>query len=59
MVITYDASTAPASNYPNGITVADGVLTINFAPYSNAGDETSVNFKERVNAIQKGVEAKL
>jgi hypothetical protein len=59
VVITYDAATAPATNYPDGITVADGVLTINFAPYSNAGDESSANFKERVDAIKKGVEAKL
>jgi hypothetical protein len=38
VMITFDDATAPASNYPNGLAFADGTLTINWRPWSNAGD---------------------
>jgi hypothetical protein len=59
IVITYNPDTAPASNYPNGLTFENGTLTINFAPYSNAGDETSYNFQDRVKAIRELLESNL
>jgi hypothetical protein len=59
IVVTYNPDTAPASNWPNGLTFEKGTLTINFAPYSNVGDETSSNFKERVKAIKDLLESKL
>lgn len=56
IIVMHDADTAPASNYANGVSWQEGVLTINFTPYSNA-DEGS--FKERVSAIQKLLESNL
>ncbi|MHC5306975.1 hypothetical protein [Bartonella sp. LJL80] len=38
IVMKYDAETAPVSNYKNGVSFADGVLTLNFAPGVNAAD---------------------
>lgn len=52
--ITYDAATAPASAYVNGVTLASGVLTINFAPWSNVDHVT-----ERKDAIVKVLEESL
>jgi hypothetical protein len=54
IVLTYDPATAPASHYPNGLTFVDGVLTINFTPYSNTAD-----VKPRADAIQAFLESKL
>ena len=54
VVITYEAATAPASNYPNGVSFEGGTLKINFAPFSNAADT-----QERAKAIAAGLEAKL
>jgi len=54
VVITYNKGTAPASNYATGINFDSGTLTINFEPYSNAGDVTA-----RADAIQKLLESKL
>ena len=54
VVVTYDPATAPASNYPNGISFEGGTLTINFAPFSNSADT-----EERAKAIKGGLEAKL
>lgn len=54
VVITYDPATAPASNYPNGVSFENGTLKINFAPFSNAADT-----QERTKAIAAGLEAKL
>lgn len=59
VVITYDEATAPISNYKDGWKFDGGVLTLNSAPATNAGDETSSDFKERVDAIQTNLEAKL
>ena len=53
-MITYDQATAPASNYPNGISFEGGTLTINFTPFSNSADT-----EERTKAIKGGLEAKL
>jgi len=33
--VRFDEKTAPASNYPNGLSFEDGVLDINWRPYSN------------------------
>ncbi|MGU3575497.1 hypothetical protein ACLBWZ_08185 [Brucellaceae bacterium C25G] len=38
IVIHYDEATAPASNYKNGLKMEDGVLTINWKPYTNVDD---------------------
>ena len=54
VVVTYDESTAPASNYPNGVKFENGTLTINFMPFSNSGD-----VEPRSKAIAAGLEAKL
>lgn len=54
VVITYDQSTAPASNYPNGIKFENGTLTINFTPFSNSAD-----VEPRTKAIAAGLESKL
>ena len=54
VVITYDESTAPASNYPNGVSFENGTLTINFAPFTNSGD-----LEPRTKAIAAGLESKL
>ena len=54
VVITYDQATAPASNYPNGVSFEGGTLKINFAPFSNSAD-----VEPRAKAIQGGLESKL
>ena len=54
IVVTYDEKTAPASNYPNGVTFDNGTLTINFTPFSNAQDKD-----ERTKAIAGVLESKL
>lgn len=59
IVITYDADTAPISNFENGVHFASGVLTINFQPWRNADDEGGWAFTERVRAIVKVLEQNL
>lgn len=54
IVVTYDEKTAPASNYPNGVSFENGTLTINFTPFSNADDTA-----ERAKAIAGVLESKL
>jgi hypothetical protein len=54
VVVTYEEATAPATAYENGVIFEDGVLTLNFRPFSNI-DETS----RRAEAIRKKLEAKL
>jgi hypothetical protein len=54
VVFTFKPDTAPASNYPTGVQFADGVLTVNFRPYSNTDD-----VDERAKAIQSTLEAGL
>jgi hypothetical protein len=54
IVIFHDTTTAPASNYINGVTFESGTLSINFHPYSNVSDVDS-----RAKAIQKLLESKL
>lgn len=56
IVIMHNPETAPASNYPNGLTFEEGILTINFTPYSNA-DEYAM--AERVNAIKQLLESNI
>lgn len=36
--VRFDEKTAPASNYPNGLTFQGGVLDINWRPFSNTSD---------------------
>ena len=36
--VRFDEKTAPASNYPNGLGFANGVLDINWRPFSNDAD---------------------
>ncbi|GHU23903.1 hypothetical protein FACS189488_07420 [Betaproteobacteria bacterium] len=54
IVIHYDAATAPSSAYGNGISFKNGTLTLNFTPYTNAGD-----LEPRASAIQKELESGL
>lgn len=54
VVVTYDKATAPVGNYPNGLTFADGVLTINFEPGVNEND-----VRDRTKAIRELLESKL
>lgn len=54
VVITFDEKTAPISTYENGVTFVDGTLTVNWAPFTNAGD-----IEERATGIVKVLESKL
>lgn len=54
ILVTYDPATAPASAYERGVTFEDGVLRINFQPFSNVSDR-----KDRADAIRKVLEAGL
>lgn len=55
IVVTFDKATAPvSSDYENGVKCEDGVLTLNFAPFTNAP-----YIERRVQAIRKKLEAKL
>ena len=36
--VRFDEKTAPASNYPNGLSFTDGVLDINWRPFANTAD---------------------
>lgn len=56
IVFKYDEATAPASNYANGLTFADGVLTLNYKPGSNG---TPDQVEPRAKAIQEFLEGKL
>ncbi|NKB84496.1 hypothetical protein CEV33_3562 [Brucella grignonensis] len=38
IVIHYDETSAPSSNYKDGLKMEDGVLTINWKPYTNVDD---------------------
>jgi len=52
--IRYDEKTAPASNYPNGLTFKDGMLDINWRPYANTAD-----LQDRTQAITQLLERNL
>jgi len=52
--ITYDKETAPATNYANGIAFKEGVLSLNFQPFTNANDTDA-----RSQAIVKVLESSL
>ncbi len=52
--ITYNADTAPASAYEDGVDFNDGQITLNFKPFSNADD-----IDDRAEAIIKVLESKL
>jgi hypothetical protein len=54
IVIKHDPSKAPVSNYPNGITFEEGVLSINWTPYTNAND-----IEPRAKALLETIEPKL
>jgi hypothetical protein len=54
IVVTFDKATAPISTYGDGVTFENGILTLNFAPFTNPMDIT-----ERAQAIRKKLEAKL
>ncbi|KQP40073.1 hypothetical protein ASF49_21470 [Methylobacterium sp. Leaf104] len=49
--VRFDEKTAPASNYPNGLTFTGGVLDVNWRPFANVAD-----FKDRVEAVVKVLE---
>lgn len=52
--LTWNPDTAPIGNYPDGLTFDGGILTLNFEPYSNAGD-----IGARAAAIQTLLESRL
>jgi hypothetical protein len=54
IVVTFEEATAPATAYENGVKFEDGVLTLNFRPFTNADDVSP-----RAEAIRKKLEAKL
>lgn len=54
IVVRYDEKTAPASNYRDGVSMKDGVLTINWKPYNNVED-----VEERTKALVQTIEAAL
>jgi hypothetical protein len=54
IVIQLVPDKAPASNYAEGLTFKEGILTINWTPFSNAADVA-----ERTKAIQTVLEAAL
>ena len=56
IVIMHDEATSPISNYREGLDFIEGVLTINFTPYTNT-DEYA--FAERVNAMQQLIESRI
>jgi hypothetical protein len=56
IIIMHDEKTAPASNFPMGLTWDTGTLIINWTPYSNT-DATFV--VERIKALQDLLESKL
>lgn len=59
IVITYDAATAPASNYKSGWPFENGVLTINYQPWTNSDGRDGSSYKERVQALRENLEEKL
>ncbi|RYI32722.1 MAG: hypothetical protein EON48_04590 [Acetobacteraceae bacterium] len=52
--VRFDEKTAPASNYPNGLSFRDGMLDINWRPYSNTDD-----LQDRTKAITQLLEKSL
>ena len=52
--VRFDERTAPASNYPNGLGFANGVLDINWRPYSNTAD-----VEDRTRALTQVMEKNL
>jgi len=54
VVVRHDPQTAPVSNYPNGLTFEDGVLSINWTPGVNTGDQ-----RQRTEALVKLLERNL
>lgn len=52
--VRFDEKTAPASNYPNGLNFPNGVLDINWRPYSNTAD-----VKDRTKALTQIMEKNL
>lgn len=59
VVITYDSETAPISNYKSGWIFENGVLTINYKPWTNSDGRDGSNYKERVAALKEILEEKL
>ena len=54
IVIHYDEASAPASNYADGVSFADGVLTVNWKPFTNVDD-----IQPRTKALTTELEQKL
>ena len=52
--VRFDERTAPASNYPNGLSFEGGTLGINWRPYANTGD-----LRDRTQAITRLLERNL
>jgi hypothetical protein len=54
IAITWDPATAPVSVYETGVTFADGVLSVNFEPWSNAAD-VALRTEAMVKALESGL----
>ncbi len=54
IVYRYEEATAPASNYPTGVTFQNGILTVNFRPRAGVSD-----VEPRAKAIQSALESGL
>ena len=52
--VRFDEKTAPASNYPNGLSFTNGMLDINWRPFSNTAD-----VKDRTKALTEIMEKNL
>ena len=52
--VRYDEKTAPASNYSNGLSLEDGVLDINWRPFSN-----TAQVEDRTKALTQIMEKNL
>jgi hypothetical protein len=57
VLVTFDAATAPATNYKNGWPFKNGVLTINYQAGVNTQDPSA--HAERVEALVENLEAGL
>lgn len=54
IVVTFDEKTAALGNYAKGVSFEGGTLTVNFTPFTNAGDTA-----ERTKAIAEVLSSKL
>ena len=59
IVMKYDRSNVPISNYDSGWPFENGVLTLNYEPGCNSGGPDTSYYQERVEALRRILETKL